>query len=120
VRGAKLVAASLGVLSILGLPVLGLGASLPAAVPAMMAGIAGNVGCNLLLGLWRPAPIKRADLRRDRRGWGGLVNVVGFMFSGAWSIATWQMLQGSLLALVPAALSVGGLWLCRPAKHAFE
>jgi hypothetical protein len=42
------------------------------------------------------------------------------MFSGAWSIATWQMLQGSLLALVPAALSVGGLWLCRPAKHAFE
>jgi ABC-2 type transport system permease protein len=114
VRGAKLVAASLGVLSILGLPVLGLGASLPSAVPAMMAGIAGNVGCNLLLGLWRPAPIKRTDLRRDRRGWGGLVNVVGFMFSGAWSIATWQMLQGSFMALVPAVLSVGGLWLCRP------
>jgi len=114
VRSAKLAAASLGVLSILGLPVLGLGLSLPEAVPAMLAGIFGNVGCNLLLGLWRPAPIKRTDLRRDRRGWGGLVNVVGFMFSGAWSIATWQMLQGRFMALVPAALAVGGLWLCRP------
>jgi hypothetical protein len=114
VRMAKLAAASLGVLSILGLPVLGLGLSLPEAVPAMLAGIFGNVACNLLLGLWRPAPIKRTDLRRDRRGWGGLVNVVGFMFSGAWSIATWHMLQGSFLALVPAALAIGGLWLCRP------
>jgi ABC-2 type transport system permease protein len=114
VRLAKLAAASLGVLSILGLPVVGLGLSLPEAVPAMIAGIFGNVACNLLLGLWRPAPIKRTDLRRDRRGWGGLVNVVGFMFSGAWSIATWQMLRGSPLALVPAVLSIGGLWLCRP------
>jgi len=113
-RLAKLAAASLGVVSILGLPVLGLGISLPGAVPAMLAGTFGNVACNLLLGLWRPAPIKRTDLRRDRRGWGGLVNVVGFMFSGAWSIATWQMLQGSFLALLPASLAVCGLWFCRP------
>jgi ABC-2 type transport system permease protein len=120
VRSAKLAAASLGVVSILGLPVLGLGVSLPEAVPAMLAGIFGNVGCNLLLGLWRPAPIKRTDLRRDRKGWGGLVNVVGFMFSGAWSIATWQMLQGHLLALVPAGMAVGGLWLCRPHGHSEE
>ncbi len=114
-RAAKLGAAAVGVLAVLGIPLIGLGASLPAAVPAMVAGIFGNVSCNLLLGLWRPAPIKRTDLRRDRRGWGGLVNVVGFFFSAAWSIATWQMLRGSSLALVPVLLCVGGLWLCRPA-----
>jgi ABC-2 type transport system permease protein len=114
-RAAKLGAAAAGVLAVLAIPVIGLGASLPAAVPAMVAGIFGNVACNLLLGLWRPAPIKRGDLRRDRRGWGGLVNVVGFFFSAAWSIATWQMLRGSSLALVPVLLCVGGLWLCRPA-----
>jgi ABC-2 type transport system permease protein len=114
-RAAKLGAAAAGVLAVLAIPVIGLGASLPAAVPAMVAGIFGNVSCNLLLGLWRPAPIKRTDLRRDRRGWGGLVNVVGFLFSAAWSIATWQMLRGSSLALVPALLCVAGLWLCRPA-----
>ncbi len=113
-RAAKLAAAALGVLSILGLPVVGLGLSLPQAVPAMLAGMFGNVSCNLLLGLWRPAPIRRTDLRRDRKGWGGLVNLVGFLFSFAWSIATWKMLQGSFLALVPAALAVFGLWLCRP------
>jgi ABC-2 type transport system permease protein len=114
-RAAKLGAAAAGVLVVLAVPVIGLGASLPAAVPAMVAGIFGNVACNLLLGLWRPAPIKRTDLRRDRRGWGGLVNVVGFFFSAAWSIATWQMLRGSSFALVPVLLCVGGLWLCRPA-----
>ena len=114
-RAAKLGAASLGVAVVLAVPVIGLGTSLPAAVPAMVAGIFGNVSCNLLLGLWRPAPIKRTDLRRDRRGWGGLVNVVGFFFSAAWSIATWQMLRGSSFALVPVLLCVGGLWLCRPA-----
>jgi ABC-2 type transport system permease protein len=114
IRAAKLGAASAGVLAILGVPVLGLGLTLPSAVPAMIAGIFGNVSCNLLLGLWRPAPIKRTDLRRDRRGWGGLVNVVGFVFSAAWSIATLQMLRGSLLAIVPAVLCVGGLFLCRP------
>jgi ABC-2 type transport system permease protein len=113
-RAAKLAAAGLGVISILGLPVIGLGISLPQAVPAMLAGMFGNIFCNLLLGLWRPAPIRRTDLRRDRKGWGGLVNLVGFLFSGAWSIATWKMLQGSALALVPAALAVIGLWLCRP------
>jgi len=117
-RAAKLSAASLGVLAILGLPVLGLGLSLPEAVPAMVAGIFGNVSCNLLLGLWRPAPIKRTDLRRDRRGWGGMVNIVGFMFSAAWSIATWQMLRGSFLAMVPAVLAVWGLWACRPSHRA--
>jgi ABC-2 type transport system permease protein len=114
-RAAKLGAAALGVVAILAIPVIGLGASLPAAVPAMIAGIFGNVSCNLLLGLWRPAPIKRTDLRRDRRGWGGLVNVVGFFFSAAWSIATFQMLRHSSFALVPVLLCVGGLWLCRPA-----
>jgi ABC-2 type transport system permease protein len=114
-RAAKLGAAAAGVLAVLAIPVIGLGASLPEAVPAMVAGIFGNVSCNLLLGLWRPAPIKRTDLRRDRRGWGGLVNVVGFFFSAAWSIATWQMLRDSSLALVPVLLCVGGLWLCRPA-----
>jgi hypothetical protein len=70
-----------------------------------------------LLGLWRPAPIKRTDLRRDRRGWGGMVNIVGFMFSAAWSIATWQMLRGSFLAMVPAVLAVWGLWACRPSHR---
>ncbi len=114
VRAAKLGAASAGVLAILGVPVIGLGIALPEAIPAMVAGIFGNVSCNLLLGLWRPAPIKRTDLRRDRRGWGGLVNVVGFFFSAAWSIATWQMLKGSFLAFVPAVLALAGLWMCRP------
>ncbi len=111
---AKLAAACCGVAAILTVPMTGLGLSLPEAVPAMLAGTFGNVSCNLILGLWRPAPIKRTDLRRDRRGWGGLVNVVGFFFSACWSIATWQMLQGSLLALIPTSLAIGGLWLSRP------
>ncbi len=115
VARAKLGAASLGVLAILAIPVGGLAISLPAAVPAMVAGIAGNVGCNLLLGLWRPAPIRRSDLRRNHKGWGGLVNVVGFFFSTCWSVATWQMLNGSWWAVLPVGLALVGVWLCRPA-----
>jgi ABC-2 type transport system permease protein len=117
VRSAKLAAASLGVVSILGVPVLGLGLSLPEAVPAMLAGIFGNVGCNLLLGLWRPAPIRRSDLRRNHKGWGGLVNVAGFFFSSAWSIATWQALKGSWWALLPIGLALVALRLCKPADE---
>ncbi len=118
VARAKLLAASLGVALILGLPVLGLGLSLPSAVPAMAVGLAGNVGCNLLLGLWRPAPIRRTDLRRNHKGWGGLVNVAGFVFSASWSVATWQILKGSWLALLPMGVAMLGLWLCKPKKDA--
>jgi len=119
IRMAKLAAASCGVFAILAIPVGGFSLSVPDAVPAMFAGVLGNVACNLQLGLWRPAPIKRTDLRRDRRGWGGLVNVVGFFFSAAWSIATWQMLRGSWLAAVPIGFAIAGLWLCKPG-HAEE
>jgi ABC-2 type transport system permease protein len=111
---AKLVAAALGVATILALPVGGLAASLPSAVPAMLLGICGNMGCNLTLGLWRPAPIRRTDLRRNRRGWGGLVNIVGFVFSACWSLATWQMLRGSPWAVLPAGFALAALLLCRP------
>ena len=114
---AKLTAASLGVALILAVPVGGLAISLPTAVPAMAAGIAGNIGCNLLLGLWRPAPIKRTDLRRNHKGWGGLVNVAGFGFSACWSIATWQMLRGSWSAVLPIVVALAGLWLCKPAER---
>ena len=113
---AKLAAAALGVTLILALPVGGLALSLPAAVPEMAAGICGNVGCNLMLGLWRPAPIRRSDLRRNHKGWGGLVNLAGFVFSACWSIATWQMLRGSWWALPPVGLALVGLWLCRPTE----
>ena len=65
---AKISAAALGVFAVLCVPVGGLALSLPPAIPAMAAGMLGNVGCNLLLGLWRPAPIKRTDLRRNRGG----------------------------------------------------
>jgi ABC-2 type transport system permease protein len=116
VHGAKLGAASIGVFAILGLPLIGLGVSFPEAIPAMVAGTFGNVACNLLLGLWRPAPIRRTDLRRNRKGWGGLVNVVGFFFSASWSIATWQMLNGSLWALLPAGLAMLALRLCMPSE----
>ena len=111
---AKLAAAAAGVTLIMGLPVLGLAITLPAAVPAMLAGMAGNIGCNLLLGLWRPAPIRRTDLRRNRRGWGGLVNLVGFAFSAAWSLSAWLMLQGSAWAAAPACAAVLILIFCRP------
>jgi hypothetical protein len=30
------------------------------------------------------------------------------------------MLQGSFMALVPAGLAIGGLWLCRPQTAADE
>lgn len=111
---AKLTAAALGVALILAVPLGGLAVSLPAAIPAMAVGLCGNVGCNLILGLWRPAPIRRTDLRRNHKGWGGLVNVVGFFFSAAWSIATWEMLRGSAWAVLPAVLSFVVLALCRP------
>ncbi len=114
---AKLQAACLGMLAILVVSVGGLAISLPAAIPAMAVGIAGNIGCNLLLRLWRPAPIRRTDLRRNHKGWGGLVNLAGFAFSACWSVATWQMLRGSAWALVPVGLALLGLWACKPAKR---
>ncbi len=114
---AKLAAAGLGVGTIMALPVGGLAAALPIAVPAMLAGMCGNVGCNLALGLWRPAPIRRTDLRRNRRGWGGLVNVVGFFFSASWSMATWLLLRGSPWAVLPAVLALAVLALCRPGER---
>jgi ABC-2 type transport system permease protein len=114
INRAKLAAASLGVVTILGVPVTGLGLSIPSAVPAMLAGMSGNILCNVFLGLWRPAPIRRSDLRRNHRGWGGLVNIVGFFFSACWSVATWQMLTGSVWALLPVCLSLIALRLCAP------
>ena len=102
---------------ILALPVGGLALSLPDAIPAMAAGICGNVGCNLMLGLWRPAPIRRSDLRRNHKGWGGLVNVAGFVFSACWSVATWQMLRGSWWAVPPVCFALIGLFLCKPAER---
>ncbi len=114
---AKLSAAALGVAVILAIPVGGLAISLPDAIPAMAACICGNVGCNLMLGLWRPAPIRRTDLRRNHKGWGGLVNVAGFVFSACWSVAAWQMLRGSWWAVVPVCVALIGLFLCKPAKR---
>lgn len=114
---AKLLAAGIGVLCILAVPVGGLAISLPSAAPAMAVGMIGNVGCNLMLGLWRPAPIKRTDLRRNHKGWGGLVNVAGFFFSASWSIATWQMLKGEIWALLPIGMALVGLWLCKPKER---
>ncbi len=114
---AKLSAAALGVALILAIPVGGLAVSLPGAIPAMAAGICGNVGCNLLLGLWRPAPIRRTDLRRNHKGWGGLVNVAGFLFSACWSVAAWQMLRGSWWAVPPVCLALVGLVLCKPKER---
>jgi hypothetical protein len=114
---AKLLAAGIGVASILAIPVGGLVISLPSAAPAMAVGMMGNVGCNLMLGLWRPAPIKRTDLRRNHKGWGGLVNVAGFFFSASWSIATWEMLKGSVWAAPPIAMALVGLWLCKPKER---
>ena len=111
---AKLAAAGLGVFAILVLPVGGLALSLPSVVPAMAVGLAGNVGCNLLLGLWRPAPIRRGDLRRNHKGWGGLVNVAGFFFSASWSVATWEMLKASAWAVVPMVGAGVALVLCKP------
>jgi ABC-2 type transport system permease protein len=114
---AKLAASSLGVAAIMAIPVVGLGISLPSAVPAMAAGMLGNVGCNLALGLWRPAPIRRTDLRRNHKGWGGLVNVAGFFFSATWSIATWQMLRGNGWAVLPICVAFVALWLCKPVER---
>ncbi len=114
---AKLTAATTGVALILAVPVGGLAFSLPDAIPAMAAGICGNVGCNLMLGLWRPAPIRRTDLRRNHKGWGGLVNVAGFAFSFCWSVATWQMLRASWWAVAPVGLALIGLWLCKPTER---
>ena len=114
---AKLSAAALGVVLILALPVGGLALSLPDAIPAMAAGLCGNVGCNLMLGLWRPAPIRRTDLRRNHKGWGGLVNVAGFVFSACWSVATWQLLRGSWWAVLPVCLALLGLFACKPRER---
>ncbi len=114
---AKLTASAAGVMLILAIPVGGLAVSLPSAIPAMAVGICGNVGCNLLLGLWRPAPIRRTDLRRNRKGWGGLVNAVGFLFSACWSVAAWQMLRGSWWALLPIGVALVGVWVCKPAER---
>ncbi len=111
---SKLAAAGIGVAAVMYVPVLGLAMVLPTAVPAMIAGLTGVVLCNLLLGLWRPAPIRRTDLRRGQKGWGGLVNVVGLFFSGAWSTATWFALRSSPWAALPAGAAVLLLMLVRP------
>ncbi len=110
----KLAAAGIGVAAVMYVPVLCLALVMPTAVPAMVAGLLGVVLCNLMLGLWRPAPIRRTDLRRGQKGWGGLVNVVGLFFSGAWSTATWFALRSSPWAALPAGLAVVLLLLVRP------
>jgi ABC-2 type transport system permease protein len=112
---SKLAAAGIGVAAVMYVPVLGLAMVLPSALPAMVVGLTGVVLCNLLLGLWRPAPIRRTDLRRGQKGWGGLVNVVGLFFSGAWSTATWFALRSSPWAALPAGAAVLLLLLVRPA-----
>jgi ABC-2 type transport system permease protein len=116
VRRAKLTAAALGVASILGLPVLLFGLKSPSLLPSILFGLVGVVGCNLLLGLWRPVPLRRADLKRDHRGWGGLVNVVGLLFSLSWSFAAWLSVGRSYWTLFWAGLAIGVLILTRP-KH---
>jgi ABC-2 type transport system permease protein len=111
---SKLAAAGIGVATVMYVPVLGLAMVLPSALPAMVVGLTGVVLCNLLLGLWRPAPIRRTDLRRGQKGWGGLVNVVGLFFSGAWSTATWFALRSSPWAALPAGAAVLLLLMVRP------
>ncbi len=111
---SKLAAAGIGVAAVMYVPVLGLAMVMPSAVPAMVTGLTGVVLCNLLLGLWRPAPIRRTDLRRGQKGWGGLVNVVGLFFSGAWSTATWFALRSSPWAVLPAGAAILLLVLVRP------
>jgi ABC-2 type transport system permease protein len=115
---SKLAAAGIGVAMVMYVPVLGLAMVMPTAVPAMVTGLTGVVLCNLLLGLWRPAPIRRADLRRGQKGWGGLVNVVGLFFSGAWSTATWLALRSSPWAAAPAGAAILLLVLVRPSGGA--
>ncbi len=111
---AKLEAATIGVAVILGLPILGLVILLPNCIPAMALGLSGVVFCNLLLGLWRPMPIRRSDLRRDRKGWGGLVNLAGMLLSILWSTATWLALRHSRGAVVPVVIAFVALPLLRP------
>ena len=111
---AKLEAATIGVATILGLPIAGLAILLPSCIPAMALGLTGVVFCNLLLGLWRPMPIRRADLRRDRKGWGGLVNLAGMLLSILWSTATWLALRHSRGAVVPVVIALAALPLLRP------
>jgi len=111
---SKLAAAGIGVAAVMYVPVFGLALVMPTALPAMVAGLTGVVVSNLLLGLWRPAPIRRTDLRRGQKGWGGLVNIVGLFFSGAWSTATWFALRSSPWAVAPAGAAILLLLLVRP------
>ena len=117
IQAAKLAAASLGVLAILGVPVVGTEPQHPPpAVPAMLAGICGNVACNLLLGLWHPAPIRRTRSAPRPQGLGRPGQCRGFFFSATWSFATWQMLRGSPWALLPVVATIVALCLCAPAE----
>lgn len=110
---AKMAAAALGTAIIVLMPVLGVALVQPALLPALLGGVAGVTGSGLLLGVWRPAPVRRRDL--GARGAGlGATDWLGLLVSSCWSGTTWLAMVGSFWAALPGAAALVLLACLKP------
>jgi len=113
VQRAKMAAAGLGTAAILLLPALAVAAWRPGLLPALAGGAVCVTASGLLMGVWRPVPVRRGDLGASRPGLGGN-DMLGLLLSGLWSGATWLAMDGNALAALPAAAAVAVLAGVRP------
>ena len=113
VQRAKMAAAGLGTAAILLLPVLAVAAWRPGLLPALAGGIACVTGSGLLIGVWRPVPVRRGDLGASRPRLGGN-GWLGLLLSGLWAGAAWLAMDGNALAALPSAVAVAVLAGVRP------
>ncbi len=119
IRAAKMAAAGLGVAAIFGLPILAAAAWQPRTTPALIAGAACVTMSGLLMGVWRPVPLRRTDLGGVQAGRNGNL-LLGRLVNGCWSAATWLAMAGSAWAMLPAALATAVLaliWRSNPAAQ---
>lgn len=115
VQGAKMAAAGLGAMAIPLLPVLAVAALRPALLPVLAGGVACVIGSGLLMGIWRPVPVRRGDLGAGLPGTGPVGNgLLGSLVNGCWSAAAWLAMGGDARAALPAALALAVLALVRP------
>lgn len=116
VRRAKMAAALLVAGSIVALPVLGVAWARPGLLPVLAVSLLCVTASGLLLGVWRPRPVRRSDLggrpaRLADTDWFGLL--LGACWSGAAGLA----MSGSRWAAAPAGLAVLVLALLRPRRR---
>lgn len=127
-RQAKVAAVLIPTFALVGLPLIGLIAMQPLPGLVAVAGCAVTAMSTSLIELWRQRPGKRSEFRRNR---GSSVVVpllevlVGMLFGGAAAmlivaVGMPQLWFLALVAIVPAAIAVAVVALCKPAAASLQ